>query len=208
MIRVSAIIFSRMSSTRLPGKALLPVGGVPLIERVIKRCKLIKGVQKVIVATSTDSSDDILNSFLKKNNFEVFRGSLNDVLDRAIQCARKYNIDAFFRVCGDRPLFSYKLAMNAIDIFSSENYDLITNTYDTKLYPGMTVELISTSALVRTTSYDLSANDKEHITTAFYKYENDFKIKKIFLKHDDIYKREPLAVDTFDDLKRIEKFFL
>ena len=208
MIPVSAIIFSRMSSTRLPGKALLPVGGVPLIERVIQRCSLINGIQKVIVATSTDSSDDILASYLKKNNFEFFRGSLNNVLDRAIECARKYNIDAFFRVCGDRPLFSYKIAIKAKDIFSNGNYDLITNTYDTSLYPGMTIELVSTSALVRTTSYALSASDKEHITAAFYKYENDFKIKKIFLKHGRTHKRVSLAVDTFDDLKRVEKLFL
>ena len=59
-MKIGAIIFSRISSTRLPGKALIDINGMTLIERVIKRSKLIKSVNHICISTSRNSEDDVI----------------------------------------------------------------------------------------------------------------------------------------------------
>ena len=76
-----------MSSTRLPGKVLLPLSGKPVLEHVIQRVRHCKLVDKVVVATTLHDSDDLIEDWCKKNNVEYYRGSLEDVLDRYYQVA-------------------------------------------------------------------------------------------------------------------------
>ncbi|MGZ5994051.1 MAG: cytidylyltransferase domain-containing protein, partial [Caulobacteraceae bacterium] len=77
-----AILQARMSSSRLPGKVLAPVLGEPMIGRQIERLRRAKRIDKLMVATSTDPSDDLVAAYCSKLGVEVFRGSLNDVLER------------------------------------------------------------------------------------------------------------------------------
>ena len=80
-----AILQARMSSSRLPGKVMMPVNGVPMIHRQIERIRQATTISELIVATSTDPSDDMLVEYLRTNGVRVFRGALDDVLSRFLE---------------------------------------------------------------------------------------------------------------------------
>lgn len=94
-MRIGIIVFSRMSSSRLPGKALMQLGGIPLVERVLRRASLC-GLP-VCFATSTDCSDNILAEFVESLGYKVYRGELTDVLNRAAKAAETFVFDYFFQ---------------------------------------------------------------------------------------------------------------
>ena len=102
-MKVGAIIFSRMSSSRLPGKAFKDVSGKFLLERVIDRTIKVNLVDHICLATSTNSEDDKIVEYAKYKGLEVFRGSLDDVAKRAFDASKYYNYSSFLRVCADRP---------------------------------------------------------------------------------------------------------
>ena len=94
-----------MSSSRLPGKVMAPVLGEPMIGRQVERLRRAAGIDKLMVATSTDPSDDELAAYCKGLELDVFRGSLDDVLGRFC-AALSYNMQAkaVVRLTADCPL--------------------------------------------------------------------------------------------------------
>ena len=94
-MKIGAIIFSRMSSGRLPGKAMLDISGKTLLNRVIERTKSIKLIDHICIATSTNIEDDVIESTAEFLGIDVFRGDLNDVAGRAISAADYYGYDHF-----------------------------------------------------------------------------------------------------------------
>jgi spore coat polysaccharide biosynthesis protein SpsF len=109
MKKVVAIIQARMSSTRLPGKVLLDLGGRPVLERMIERVKHAKRITEAVVATTTDPSDEPIVELCARLGTPCFRGSLPDVLDRYYQCALVYKADVIVRLTGDCPLIDPEL---------------------------------------------------------------------------------------------------
>ena len=71
---IVGIIQARMSSTRLPGKVMLKVGNVPLLQHMIERVSQSEKLDKIIVATTTNQVDDIIENLCKKMDIGCFRG--------------------------------------------------------------------------------------------------------------------------------------
>ena len=103
MQKTIAIIQARMSSTRLPGKVMLPLAGIPVIWHVYNRAQKCKYVDEVIVATSIDKSDDELVDFLKANNMNFYRGSLDNVLKRFMDIVYEKKPQYVARITADCP---------------------------------------------------------------------------------------------------------
>ena len=102
ILNKAIIIFSRMNSSRLPGKALMKLAGKTLLEHVITRAKLCQTQARIIVATSNETSDDLLAQLCKNLNVDYFRGPLNNLVLRTHQTMEHFKIDSMARVCGDR----------------------------------------------------------------------------------------------------------
>jgi spore coat polysaccharide biosynthesis protein SpsF len=102
-MKVVAIIQARMSSTRLPGKVLMPLTGKPVLAHVVQRSQACRQVDEVVVATSTDLSDDAIEQWCADNQVNCYRGSLNDVLDRYYQSAKLYRAEVIVRITADCP---------------------------------------------------------------------------------------------------------
>src|SRR5690625_2463196 len=102
-MKTIVIIQARMGASRLPGKVLKPLGATDVLTYVTSRCRQIKGIEGVIVATSTLKQDDAIEAWCKENDITVCRGSEDDVLDRYVQCAKKYNPGYVMRVTADCP---------------------------------------------------------------------------------------------------------
>ena len=103
---MKVVLASRMSSSRLPGKALLPIfEEMSMLDVLLHRIRLAKHVTGVVLATSVDQSDDPLESWALKNEVECFRGSLDDVLGRLAGCISQLEMQSFVEILGDNPLW-------------------------------------------------------------------------------------------------------
>ena len=101
---ILGILQARVSSTRLPGKVLLPLMGAPMLARQIERLRRSAMIDQLSLATSTEVSDDPLEELAEQIGLPVFHGALDDVLDRFYQAALPYNPDHVVRLTGDCPL--------------------------------------------------------------------------------------------------------
>ncbi|MFP4294188.1 MAG: cytidylyltransferase domain-containing protein [Halothiobacillaceae bacterium] len=99
-----AIIQARMSSSRLPGKVLKYLAGRPMIWHIVERARACQRVEKVIVATSNEASDDPLADFCQASDIPCFRGSLHNVLGRYLAVLDRYPAPYYVRITGDCPL--------------------------------------------------------------------------------------------------------
>ena len=201
-IKIGALIFSRHDSCRLPGKALLKINGQELLGRVIVRSKKLVGVSRVVVATSGRQTDDKIAEFANLYGVAVFRGSVEDVAERAIEACNFYGWDAFVRICGDRPFFDVSIVNDAVANMKDQPCDLLTTSGKFALPPGLTTELVYVPALVR--YYDqFKTRHKEHVTSFFYEHKDKFDIR--YMNYLSISKGlypTTLVVDTDVDLQR------
>jgi len=101
---IAAIIQARMSSSRLPGKVLLGIAGKPMLQRVVARAQKARSIDLVVIATTTDPSDDAIEQLCLQRGYLCYRGSLPDVLDRYYQAANKIHADVIVRLTADCPL--------------------------------------------------------------------------------------------------------
>jgi spore coat polysaccharide biosynthesis protein SpsF len=203
-MNVGAIIFSRMASQRLPGKALIEIYGRPLLGRVIDRSKMINNINHVIVATSTNPEDDEIVEFANSEGVDVFRGDSDDVAGRALSACDFFELDKFARICGDRPFFDPDLISSLINIHNDLNVDVVTTTHPRTYPPGLTGEVVSTQALRDAISMMNTSEDKEHVTSFFYRNPLNFSIKNIDSPHDMDFSGLNLCVDNTLDLSRAE----
>ena len=196
-----------MTSERFPGKVLAPFLNKPLLDHVVQQIKKTRVYSSIILATSTDNSDDPLASYAKDLDLKVVRGSLDNLVERYALALESYSCDAFFRVCGDSPLLLPNLFDHAVSIFRNKPYDLITNIFP-RTYPiGMSVELIQSKIFLKTKKNIVDRDEKEHLSKHFYNNYKNFKIHNIECDAP-LDQNLKLAVDEYSDLKKIESWLL
>jgi spore coat polysaccharide biosynthesis protein SpsF len=94
----------RLGSSRLPGKALLPLGGRTCLARVIERARLAGNIRHVVTCTSTSPEDVPVLREADACGAASFTGPLDNCLERFLACAQTYGSDVIVRICGDSPL--------------------------------------------------------------------------------------------------------
>lgn len=183
--KVDAIIQARLGSTRLPRKVLADLNGRPLIEHVVNRVKASRYVDRVVVATSSCSSDDDLVSACLSRDLLVYRGDAENVLARYIGACEEFECGKIIRVCADNPFLDVNLLDKQLDMFTKEN-DVDYCTYTTFdglpiiLKPlGLFAEAVTFSALVRSMSLIKSKKYFEHVTMFIYEHPEVFRIETI-----------------------------
>ena len=196
------LVFSRLNSTRLPGKALKKIAGITLIDRVLDKLEGVKGISRTIVATTESYLDDPLVAHLKTRGTDVFRGSIDDVALRAVCCARDYKLDYFVRVSGDSPFIDSNLINKALLEYQNGCFDLVTNIFPRSFPNGASVEVIGTSSMQKLLSLTQDPYDREHVTPYFYKNAGNFRIKNLSSGNKK-YQGVNLAIDTPEDLRRV-----
>jgi spore coat polysaccharide biosynthesis protein SpsF len=201
-MRIGAIIFSRMSSTRLPGKALIDICGKTLLQRVIERTQKINLIQHFCIATSNEAEDDKIVEFANENGIDVYRGSLNNVIERATEASIKYKYDSFLRVCGDRPFLDSEIYDRMITLHKKDKNDLTTNIFPRTVPPGLTGEIIDVKSLIQVLNLTSNKLDSEHLTRYYYNNSKKFKIYNYESFKDKETIKLRLVIDDNDDLLR------
>ena len=183
---IAAIIQARMLSTRLPGKVMKDILGKPMIGHLLDRVKASKMIDKIIVATSDLSENDVLCDYVKKIGFDIYRGSENDVLDRYYQTAKLFNADIIVRITADCPLIDPKVADKVVQYYldHKEEFDYVSNT-TTPTYPdGLDTEVFSFDALEKTWNEAKKRTEREYVTSYIWKNGQIFRLANVAQKND------------------------
>ena len=199
-----AILQARTSSSRLPGKVMREINGQPMISIQIRRILKSK-VDKLVLATSQDSSDDELANYVSSLGVQVFRGSLSDVHSRFLNIVESMNPKYFIRLTADCPLVMPDLLNDMIHEFDLNPCDYLSNTIPPTFPDGLDVEIVSTKAFKKMSGLELSELEKEHVTLALYKNPEHFKVRNYKSSID--YSHFRWTVDYPEDLEFIQNIF-
>ncbi|MBG0785922.1 MAG: glycosyltransferase family protein [Anaerolineaceae bacterium] len=206
---VVAIIQARMGSSRLPGKVLKEIGGVPMLARVVVRARRARSLGRVVVATTTDPGDDLLAAYCRKQGFPVFRGDPYDVLDRYYQAARRFDAEIIVRLTADCPVIDPREIDRTVSAFLDAKVDFAANRLPPPWHRttpiGMDTEVVTFQALARAWREAEAKYEREHVMPYFYEEAGRFNI--LLVDHDPDLGDLRLTVDTPEDLELVRKVF-
>lgn len=173
---IIAVLQARFSSSRLPGKVLKELLGEPMLYRQILRASRAKHIDRIIIATSTDQTDDQIEKMCLEKKIDCFRGSLDDVLDRFYHAAEPHAPDHVVRLTGDCPLIDPDIIDKIIELHVFEKNDYTSNTIIPTFPDGLDAEVIKWSALKKAWEYAVLPSEREHVTPFIHKQPNLFRL--------------------------------
>lgn len=165
---VPIVVTSRMNSSRLPGKALAPIAGEPLLARVVDQCRHSRESPCVVVATSDRPGDQPIIDLCQAIGVECFTGALQDLTSRLSDFVDTGQYPAVVRISGDSPVLDPALIDHGLRLFNGSNVDLVTNVWSRTFPKGQSVEVIRADLLRDLASRDLPLSHREHVTSAVY----------------------------------------
>jgi spore coat polysaccharide biosynthesis protein SpsF len=178
------------------------VDGKFLLDYVIDQLKSSKKIEKLLVATTTLSMDDVICNHLSSKNISFFRGSANDVLDRYVQCAKNFSIDTIIRITADNPLIDPNIVDLVIEKFQNTKSDYATNCLPRTFPYGTEVEIFSFEKLHEVWLNAKKPSEREHVTPYFYNHPELFKITN--LENSKNISNLRWTVDRKNDLKLVQ----
>jgi len=194
-----------MGSTRLPGKVLKRVAGKPLLDYLIERLHRVRLADDVVIATTTNYTDDTIVEFCGTHQVNCFRGSENDVLARYYGAASKHKADTVVRVTSDCPLIDPQIIDRAITVYRDHipNVDYVSNTIQ-RTYPrGMDCEVFSFRVLKEVHEQAEHPADREHVTPFIYNHPEKYNIEHFTFARDESQHR--WTVDTHEDFLLVSR---
>lgn len=203
--RVVAILQARMTSSRLPGKVMKNLNSVPMIERQIDRILTSRHIDNLVVATSTDESDNTLTQFLTSKGFDVFRGSLDDVFSRYLEVLRSSESKVAIRLTGDCPLVMPELIDEMLLLFAKSGADYFSNTIVSTFPDGLDIEIFTKDSFFRLSELGLSTLEREHVTLGYKNRPQTFKL--VNYESQTNLGDQRWTVDYPDDFEFVEKIF-
>lgn len=177
-VTVAAVIQARMTSTRLPGKVLLPAAGREMLAHQIDRVRRAATVEAICIATTVNATDDPVAALAEREGVAVFRGSEPDVLDRFVRAAGHVGATVAVRLTGDCPLTDPALIDAVVELFrtSVPPVDYATNSFPRTWPIGLDVEVASMEALRTATAEADDPYDREHVMPFLYRQPERFRI--------------------------------
>lgn len=187
----------RLNSSRLPGKALMLLEKIPLVEWCMRRLKAADAQEFVLLTCERDAEQ--LRSSALRCGFTLFTGSEDDVLNRFASAVLYFKPDMILRATGDNPFVSPFLANETIRLAASAraDYAVLKN-----IPVGSSVEAVAAEALLKAAVRAEDAYEHEHVTPYLYRHPEIFRV--VSGEAPSGY-RSPLSVtvDTEDDFRRV-----
>lgn len=176
--KIVAIIEARMTSTRLPGKVLLPLAGKTVLGHLIERLRKSAYLDAICVATTTNQQDDAIEMLAAKEGVLCFRGSEADVLGRVVGAAQFAAADIIVEITGDCPANDPKVVDLAIEEFFAGDADYVSN-FLTQTYPtgGFEVQVFRASTLEEVSSLTEDPVDRTHVSYYIYMHPEKYRLR-------------------------------
>jgi spore coat polysaccharide biosynthesis protein SpsF len=206
-MKTCAIIEARMSSSRLPGKILLPVVGKPLLALLVERLKRAPSLDHIVIATTSNATDDPVEELAGKIGVGCFRGSEEDVLSRVLQAAKNDSCDVIVEITGDCPLIDPEIVETLIRIYQENSYDYVSNVLKLTYPNGMDTQVFSTATLEKVASLTNDPVDHEHVSLYIYEHPEIFSLFNLESNIPEKYWNMRLTVDTREDFELIKNIY-
>ena len=203
-MKILAVVIARLTSKRLPGKTLMPILGIPMIELLIQRLSFSKKINQIVIAIPKNKKNKKLNIYLNKNKRQVFQGTEKNVLKRFYKAAKLYKADLVVRITGDSPLIDANIVDNLINKLIKNKKDYITNANPPTFPDGLDAEVMTFKAIKKCYKLAKSSYDKEHVTSYI---RNSGKFKVLYNQYKKNYSNQRWCVDEKDDFKVVKKIF-
>jgi spore coat polysaccharide biosynthesis protein SpsF len=200
-----ATIEARMTSSRLPGKVMMKANGIPLLTHLVRRLKSVQSIDVICIATTTNTTDDILETLAVSEQISVFRGSESNVLSRVIGAAESVAADVIVEITGDCPIIDPEIVEQAIRIYHSNNADYVGNCKVLTYPVGMDVQVFSLDVLKQSQSMTSSALDQEHVASHIRRHPEIFSHLNIVAPPKMHWPELGLTLDEQDDYLLIKK---
>jgi spore coat polysaccharide biosynthesis protein SpsF len=201
---VGIIVQARLASTRLPGKALAPLGSRTVLEHCLQRM-IAGGVGRVVLATTERPEDDALEVIASRLGVAVFRGNTNDVLERYADAVARFGFDHIVRVTADNPAVDIQAPGRLLTALREHDADYVR---EVGLPYGADAEAITRDALNRAAAEARTAYDREHVTTYIRKHAEDFRIVQLAAPRPLMRPDLRFTIDTRGDLLYMRDLFL
>jgi spore coat polysaccharide biosynthesis protein SpsF len=179
-MKILTIIQARMTSSRLPGKVMRPILGEPMMGRQIERLRRGKRLGELVVATSTDATDDVIAAYCSTLGVPTHRGSLQDVLGRyAGALAALGPADHVVRLTADCPLADWRVIDDCIALHLASSADYTSNSVDRWFPRGLDVEVFRADLLPVIAREAADPYEREHVTPFFYRHPERFVLRQL-----------------------------
>ena len=197
---ILSILQARMSSSRLPGKVMMPIWGIPILLFMVDRVRESRLIDKLVVATSTDKTDNVIRQLCARHKILCFSGSLLDVLDRFYWLAQIFAPAHIVRLTADCPLIDPDLIDATINHHLRGGYDY-TRNYG---YPdGLDVEVMTFETLCTAWLNSVLPFDREHVGPYILNRPDIFKLGR--LENDKDLSHIKISVDTEEDYIKVKR---
>ncbi len=202
---VLAILQARMSSTRLPGKVLKPILGRPMLSLHIERVRRAGQLDTILVATSSELSDNPIAELCTNEGIACHRGSLNDVLDRFYTAAKPYQPNHVVRLTGDCPLADPAIIDQVVVHHLKNGFDYTSNCRPPTFPDGLDVEVFKFSVLEQAWKEAAKQYEREHVTPFMWQQPERFKLGNVTASKD--LSRMRWTVDRAEDLAVVTEIY-
>lgn len=206
-MKIVATIEARMTSTRLPGKVLKLIVGRPVLELLIERLQRAEHLDEIIVATTTNETDEPIINLCKRLNVKYFRGSEEDVLKRVLDAAKSVSADLIVEITGDCPFIDPNIVDECIQVFLKGEYDYVSNTIKRSFPIGFDVQVFPVSVLEEVNTLTSNPVDHEHVSIYIYEHPERYQLKNMEADGDMFWPDLGVTLDTQEDYELICSIF-
>lgn len=205
--RIVSTIEARMTSTRLPGKVLLPYCNKPNLQHIIERLRRSRYVDDVVVATTVNPQDHPIVALCESLDCRYYRGSEEDVLARVLEAARSAGADVIVEATGDCPLIDWNHVDHLIELFFETRVDYASNFIEKTFPVGLNVQVFSLHTLEKVSQLTDNPVDHEHVSLYIYTHPEHFTLANWSappaLAHPEI----QVTLDTREDYELLREIY-
>ncbi len=199
------IVQARMTSTRLPGKVLLPLAGETMLSRLVERLRRVQRADGIVIATTGNTTDEPIAALCAQLGVPCHRGSEHDVLSRYADAARLHGADVVVRITADCPLIDPALIDQVIATHEEGGSDYVSNMLPPTWPYGMAVEVFSAAALAQAHAEATQAAEREHVTPFIYWHPERYRLRNVASPVD--LSQHRWTVDTPEDYELVRRLF-
>ncbi len=205
--RIVASIEARMGSSRMPGKILVDVCGVPALGRLVRRLRKAKTLDAIVLATSTSPGDDAVEKWAATEGVTLYRGSEDDVLNRVVEAQRSQRSDIVVEVTGDCTLLDPQIIDMGVETFLENDADVVCNVRKPSWPLGADLQVFRFDALAEVERTITDPAVREHVSLYFYEHPEKYRVMHLFAP---ARWRDPtlrLQLDYEEDLRFIREMY-
>jgi len=202
-----ATIEARMTSSRLPGKVLMPCQGQPMLALMVERLRQVPSLDGIVVATTVNQADDPIEALAKELGIGCWRGSEDDVMMRVLDAAKAHGADVIVETTGDCPLIDPAIVETCVRRYFELGVDYLSNVLERSFPIGMDTQVFSTAILADAASRTTDPADHEHVSLFIYRHPELYRLANVSAppgQHDPHLR---LTLDTNQDFLLIERIF-